>query len=113
MPIKGRIKKLNNVITHKLAMLGRWVALTVSFVPSAENPKMALNTPTDPTTEHTMIIVLSIAMFHQRTRERWIEAQPLAIRSTPVYVCLYIESLAQLVDTFYLQRSLVDGETHD
>jgi hypothetical protein len=54
---------------HTLAKLGRWVALTVSFVPSAENPKMALNTPRDPTTEHTMIIVLSIAMFHQ-IRER-------------------------------------------
>jgi hypothetical protein len=39
--------------------------LTVSFVPSAENPKMALTTPIDPITEHTMIVVLShfIAIF--------------------------------------------------
>jgi len=34
--------------------------LTVSFVPSAENPKMALSTPRDPTTAHTMIKILSI-----------------------------------------------------
>jgi hypothetical protein len=34
--------------------------LTVSFVPSAENPRMALSNPRDPITEQTMMDVLSI-----------------------------------------------------
>lgn len=40
--------------------VSRSAVLTVSFVPSAENPRMALSNPRDPITEQTMMDVLSI-----------------------------------------------------
>jgi hypothetical protein len=76
-----------------------FIVLTVSFVPSAENPKMALSTPRDPTTEVTMIAVFSIltpillsflVRFLQRhKRERDVESLGCSV-SHKIDQCMFI-----------------------